>query len=191
MARVAVTDEERIEALEFRYNFMCKWNKFLPDKGSAEASIGDEFEPFTDYLIFKEDGILKGVVRLIKPNPKGFFLENFVNPRPYLSGIENVLELSEYITHPDYRNDKRVILGLVRGSFQHVQGGGYDAAVLICVQSIHRLARALGFTDTGLKFISGWQSEMTLFVLTDPELAYSGVSRYMERKRSSHESTVC
>lgn len=183
MARVAVTEEERLEALEFRYNFMCKWNKYLPDKGCAEASVGDAFDPYTDYVIYKDGGILKGVVRLIRPNSCGFFLGQFVDSSPFLVGKGNILELSEYITHPDFREDKRVILSLVRGSFQYVQGRGYDAAVLICVKSVHRLVRALGFVDTGLSFMSGWKSEMTLFVLTDPELAVSGVSRYLKKAR--------
>jgi len=162
---------------------MCKWNRYVPDQGAAQTSIGDEFDAYTDYVVCKEYDVIKGVVRLIRPNPKGFFMDQFVDPRPYLGGRENVIELSEYITHPEFRRDTSIINALISSSFDHVKDHGYDAAVSISVRSMHRLVGALGFVNTGESFMSGWQSRMTMFVLTEPQLAFDGVKKYLSAAR--------
>lgn len=176
---LATGPEEIQEALEFRYRFMCKWNRYVVDQGAAHNSIADAFDDYTDYVVCKEYGVIKGVVRLIRPNPHGFFMDQFVDPRPYLKGRANVIELSEYITHPEFRRDISVINSLISSSFDHIKDKGYDGAVSICVRSVHRLVSALGFVNTRESFMSGWQSRMTMFVLTDPQLAFEGVQKYL------------
>ncbi|MCY1285972.1 hypothetical protein D9M70_349300 [compost metagenome] len=177
--KIATEPGEIEEAFEFRYRFMCKWNRYIADQGAAKNSIGDAFDTYTDYVVCKEYDVIKGVVRLIRPNAHGFFMDQFVDPRPYLDGRRNVIELSEYITHPEFRRDTSIISSLIRGSFDHVKDKGYEAAVSISVRSMHRLVESLGFVNTGVSFTSGWKSRMTMFVLTDPQLAFAGVHRYL------------
>lgn len=160
--------EEHEEALHMRYLHACIWNPFLPDRGDAQKSMGDKYDEFTDYLLCRGDGNeIAGLVRLVRPNAHGYFMDQFVNPRDFLTNQANTLEISEVLTHRDYRRDPKIIMCLGAGIIKYILKNKYSGAMSISVPGMHKVVSSLGFTKTDITFMSGWQEYMTLFVNND------------------------
>ncbi|HLO76396.1 MAG TPA: GNAT family N-acyltransferase [Magnetospirillum sp.] len=160
--------EHREEVLQLRYDFLCRWNRFREDRGSPAASVLDQHEDASDYLICRHrDSRLVGMVRFIRPTALGFAMDYYVDPRPFLREPDNSVEISEIITHRHHRHDLGLMACLTVGMIKYLETGGHTGAAALCVPATHKMIEALGFTRTERVFQSRWGEPVTLYVTND------------------------
>ncbi|RFA30306.1 hypothetical protein CAI21_06760 [Alkalilimnicola ehrlichii] len=157
--------EDVSDALNLRYRHICRWNRYLPDRGTPELSIGDKFDPYTDYLVYRDEAnAVKGMVRMIRPNPLGFFMQQYVDPRAYFATAGDVWELSELVIHKDEHDTFKVLGALTAAVTRYLVRNEAERIASISIKPIHKYMRRIGFINTGVTFPTGWNQPMTLHV---------------------------
>lgn len=177
--QLATTHAQVEEAVNFRFKYMCEWNNYYPF--TRPEQIEDEFDEYTDYLVCKNlnEDVL-GVVRLIRPSEHGFFLERFVSLEPYNIEKKNTLEFSECIVNPSFRNDSKIVLSLIISSFDYLNEKRYKSGISVSVKSMAKFFEKIGFTNTGVSTICGWQKEVTLMIMKNPTETAMKIERYRQ-----------
>lgn len=158
--RLVKTEEDIERVIEFRYKFLCVWNNFCEIKKSKTESISDKFDRCSKFILCENsDGCVVGVVRLIIPDDDNLFMDQFIDRKGYinLSIKDNrFIELCEFITHKDFRNNYKIIYHLILYCSNYILHNNYEEAASISTKSVHRLLSRLGFQKCPVSFISEW-----------------------------------
>lgn len=173
---LATTKKQIEDARRFRFQYMCEWNDYYPF--TQIDDINDDFDEFTDYLICRVRHEVVGVVRLIKPNPNGFFLEQFIKVDNPKIDRKKTIEFSECIVKPNFRKNRVIVISLMVHSYEYAVLYGYKSGVSISVKSMARAFEKMGFTNTGKGAICGWQKHVNLMIMENISAATKGIDKF-------------
>lgn len=165
---VAKSQQDYDDALQLRYEHICKWNDYQEDKGTAALSIGDQFDAYTNYIVHRgEDGKVDGILRLIRRSPHGFFMERYLTLSDHLNVSDRTIELCELVTHKDQRTNTWIIGSILIRLGRYLIDQKASSMAAISIDAMHPTMIRLGFDKVGQGYMTGWNKRMTLFVCDD------------------------